>query len=109
MHRIVAMASRAHRPCRAAAVLALFIGGWHLSEGASAEGPSLSELESRVDAAPKAAEAALDREEARLDDLAAQNGGRPLVDGRSVGPNPRLHAGGGYRIAPARLALATKG
>ena len=82
MRPTVAMASRAHRHSRAVAIPFLFLAACHLSVGASTDGPSLSELESRVEAALGEAEAALDREEAQLDELAVQNSGRTLADGR---------------------------
>ena len=78
----LADASAVHRRCRVVVVLFLFFAACHLSMNASADGPSLSEFESRVDTALRATEAALDQEEARLNDLAAQNSGRALADGR---------------------------
>ena len=82
MRSAVEMASRAHRRRRAVAIPSLFFAACHLSVDASAEGPPVSGLASRVDAALREAAAALDREEARLDELAAQNAGRTLADGR---------------------------
>ena len=96
MRRIVGLANAMRCLCRSMPALspALALVAMLLSvDVAAAERPP-ADLEHRVGAALAAADAALDREEARLDELAERSSGRPLRDGRpslgQVAANIRL-------------------
>lgn len=82
MGRAIRCAAAALRRCGDALASALVVSAWLLRVVALADDPSVATLEERVDEAIAAAEAALEREDGRLDDLATRRAGRPLADGR---------------------------
>ena len=94
MFGAISLVTVVHRQCRRMLLPLLTLSAVVLSMDALASDPSLADLEGRVDAALEQAETALDREESRLDELAARSSGRPLADGRpslgQVAANIRL-------------------
>lgn len=95
MGGVVRLVSALHRLWRSARTLLLVLVTVAVTASASATaGRSLAEFERHIDAALDAAVAALDGEEARLDELAARSSGSPRPDGRpslgQVAANIRL-------------------